>query len=287
MNSFKPTFFLYFAIFLLVVASNSCKQEEYKKTPNDLQYRIIVDNKEGEAQPGQVMKYNVYWRTDSDSLFLSTKEQNTPIYSKVDKPKFKGDPLEILTMLGKGDSASCYLPADLVFRGSPPPFLHHGDFMKLDFHVLDVMSEEEYNQLMNLKSADQLSIEQQTIESYLSKNSLKGEKTPSGLYVIVEDLGKGKQPMPGNTVKVNYSGMLLDGTKFDSSLDPGREPFEFKIGAGQVIKGWDEGIPHFKEGGKGKLIVPSGLAYGDRGAGEKIPPHAPLVFDIQLLEVTE
>jgi FKBP-type peptidyl-prolyl cis-trans isomerase len=287
LNTINPARVFYISFLISACAIASCKQEEYKKSPNDLQYKIIVDNKDGEAQPGQVMKYNVYWRTDKDSLFLSTKDQNTPIYSKVDKPKFKGDPLEILTMIGKGDSASCYLPADLVFRGSPPPFLHHGDFMKLDFKVLDVMSEEEYNTLMNAKAADQQSSEQKDIESYLSSNNLKGEKTPSGLYVIVEDLGTGKQPMPGNTVKVNYSGMLLNGTKFDSSLDPGREPFEFKIGAGQVIKGWDEGIPHFKEGGKGKLVVPSGLAYGERGAGEKIPPNAPLVFEIQLLEVME
>src|SRR5262249_3552054 len=160
-------------------------------------------------------------------------------------------------------SASCYVPVDLVFKGFPPAFLHHGDFMKLDFKVLDVMPEADYDKLMAEKANEQLGKEQQTIEDYITKNNLKGEKTASGLYVIIEDPGKGKQPQKGNTVKVNYTGTLLDGTKFDSSLDPGREPFEFQIGAQQVIQGWDEGIPYFKEGGKGKLIVPSKLGYGD------------------------
>jgi FKBP-type peptidyl-prolyl cis-trans isomerase len=274
-----------FTICLFCVAINSCKQEDYKKTENDLQYKIMVYKGEPKAKTGQVIKYNIYWRTEKDSLFLSTSDRNTPLYSKVDQPKFKGDPLEILSMLGPGDSASCLVSADSIFRKHPPAFLDHGDLMKLDFKVIQVMSEEDYNNQMNAKQNQQASQEQNVIEDYIKKNNLKVEKTKSGLYVIIEEPGKGKQPQNGNTVKVNYTGTLFDGSKFDSSLDPGREPFEFQIGAGQVIKGWDEGIPYFKEGGKGKLIVPSVLGYGEQGAGGKIGPNTPLVFDIQLLEV--
>ena len=105
------------------------------------------------------------------------------------------------------------------------------------------------------------------------------------MYLVTEKEGTGKQPVNGSTVRVNYTGKLLNGQQFDSSLSPGREPFEFVIGQGSVIRGWDEGIPYFKEGGKGKLFIPSTLGYGEQGMGNQIPPNSILVFDIELVEV--
>ncbi|MBI3590995.1 MAG: FKBP-type peptidyl-prolyl cis-trans isomerase [Candidatus Melainabacteria bacterium] len=110
----------------------------------------------------------------------------------------------------------------------------------------------------------------------------KIETTVSGLKYIDEVPGKGSSPKSGQKVKVHYTGWLENGTKFDSSVDRG-EPFEFVIGVGQVIKGWDEGVSTMKVGGKRKLIIPSKLGYGTRGAGGLIPPNATLVFDVELL----
>ena len=106
--------------------------------------------------------------------------------------------------------------------------------------------------------------------------------TSSGLKFIDEVLGNGTSPKSGQTVKVHYTGWLQNGTKFDSSVDRG-QPFEFIIGVGQVIKGWDEGVSTMKVGGKRKLIIPPDLGYGSRGAGGSIPPNATLVFDVELL----
>jgi len=112
--------------------------------------------------------------------------------------------------------------------------------------------------------------------------------TPSGLKITDSKIGTGAQPQPGQTCVMHYTGWLYEngakGAKFDSSLDRG-QPFEFKIGMGQVIGGWDEGVATMKAGGKRTLIIPPELGYGARGAGGVIPPNATLIFDVELLDV--
>lgn len=108
--------------------------------------------------------------------------------------------------------------------------------------------------------------------------------TDSGLQYMDLVVGTGRQAELGDTATVHYTGWLSDGTKFDSSLDRNR-PFSFRVGAGQVIRGWDEGVGSMKEGGKRKLIIPPRLGYGARGAGAAIPPNATLTFEVELLKL--
>ncbi|MEA5526565.1 FKBP-type peptidyl-prolyl cis-trans isomerase [Nodularia spumigena] len=108
--------------------------------------------------------------------------------------------------------------------------------------------------------------------------------TPSGLKYIELEEGTGATPERGQTVVVHYTGTLENGNKFDSSRDR-NSPFEFKIGTGQVIKGWDEGLSTMKVGGRRQLIIPAELGYGSRGAGGVIPPNATLLFDVELLGI--
>ena len=108
-----------------------------------------------------------------------------------------------------------------------------------------------------------------------------------GNGLLIEDLivGDGAEAKDYNKVVVNYTGKLEDGSVFDSSLNPGRSPFTFTLGAGSVIKGWDQGLKDMKVGGKRKLIIPPELAYGENGAGSAVPPNATLIFEVELLEV--
>jgi len=116
------------------------------------------------------------------------------------------------------------------------------------------------------------------VSSPAAVSDLKGVK--------IEDqvVGTGAEAVAGKEITVHYTGTLTDGKKFDSSLDR-KEPFKFKLGAGQVIAGWDEGFAGMKVGGKRRLTIPPDMAYGERGAGSSIPPNSTLIFEVELLEV--
>lgn len=135
-------------------------------------------------------------------------------------------------------------------------------------------------------AADTSSATTPTHAAKKEKAASKTITTADGLQYQILKRGHGRFAIAGDTVSVHYTGWLTDGTKFDSSVDRG-QPFQFTLGAGQVIKGWDEGVAGMKVGEKRKLTIPSDLGYGPNGAGGVIPPNATLIFDVELLSISQ
>lgn len=260
--------------------------EGFSRTSHGLYYKIVVDAKKPKARMGDIIKMNLAYLTQKDSTLFSTyDEEMGPVQFTISPPTFSGDPMEGFALLGEGDSAVFLMPADSAYRNQEmPPFAKPGEYVKIHVNVLSMMTKEDFEKKKSEEMKSQMEKDEVIIGNYLSEKGLKAQKTASGLYYIIEKQGEGPKAEAGKSVTVNYTGKFLDGKMFDSSLNPGRSPFTFKLGAGQVIKGWDEGIALLNVGGKGTLIIPSPLAYGSRSSGP-IPANAVLLFDVELLGV--
>ena len=193
-----------------------------------------------------------------------------------------------LVMMKAGDKSTMIIPFNLGFGAQGMAQAGVAPYATLVYEVelIKISSREEVDAERKIAEDKAKAIGIVELKNYLKTNKVTAIPNASGLYYIETVAGSGKQAVAGKKVKVHYTGMLLNGNKFDSSLDRG-QPFEFTLGQNQVIAGWDEGIALMKEGGKAKLIIPSDLGYGPRGAGASIPPNATLVFEVELLEVID
>ncbi|MBL7137201.1 MAG: FKBP-type peptidyl-prolyl cis-trans isomerase [Bacteroidales bacterium] len=228
--------------------------------------------------------------TDGSQVFSSLERGETMqlTYGKpFDTPGFD----QGIGMMKKGGKAKFIVPSEIAFgaagRGAIiPPY----STLIYDVEVVDVMTKSEFEK-MQADQKKQLEMQQGLtkqeeagkLNAYLKENNITVKPTASGLYYIETKKGTGARAEPGKRVNVHYTGTLLDGTKFDSSVDRDA-PFSFILGKGQVIKGWDEGIALMNAGGKATLIIPSSLAYHNRDMGV-IKPYSTLVFEVELIDV--
>jgi FKBP-type peptidyl-prolyl cis-trans isomerase FkpA len=263
----------------------------FKKTKSGLLYKIIGDGKGQIAQRGQFLKVH-YTQKLGDSV-LGTSANGMPTYAMVDSVGPIYNPVEIFSMVRKGDSAVVVMMADSLYKQQPrPPFIKKGDKLTLTFRVVDILPNEEALRVDQEAIVDeQKKKEVKQIEDYLAKNNIKAEKTQKGTFVEIQQQGEGPAADSGKAVYVKYTGKTFGGKVFDSNIDTSfghTDPYMLVIGRRGAIEGWDDGLRAFKKGGKGRLFVPSMLAYGGNP-----PPGAPfkafenLMFEVEVVDVTE
>lgn len=228
---------------------------------------------------------------DGQEIFSTYKEKQ-PAEFELGKPFDTEGMNEGLLKMNKGSRAKLIIPSKLAFgekgRGV---FIQPYTPLICDIELVDFISKADFERLAREKAEREKALtnqyfkaEMEKLNEYIKQKNIRIAPLASGLYFLETKKGTGKQPTPGSIVQVHYTGKLLDGLIFDSSYDRNK-PFDFTLGKGRVIKGWDEGVAQMREGSEATLIIPSNLAYGERGSGEKIPPYSTLIFEIKVISV--
>lgn len=251
------------SLIMVISFGGEANQEEIVTTKSGLQYVEIVEGKGDFPMMGDFCIVHYTGTLEDGTKFDSSHDRGEPIEFPIGMGRvIKGWDEGILTMKS-GGKRKLIIPANLGYgdrgTGSIPP----NSTLLFDVELVSIKKQ--------FKDRD---------------FDLPGQEIvkDSGLRMIEHIKGKGEKPENGQTVIVHYTGLLESGVKFDSSHDR-RKPFEFQLGMGRVIKGWDEGIADMTIGSKRTLIIPSELGYGSRGAGGVIPPNSVLVFEVELLGI--
>ncbi|MEL6863787.1 MAG: FKBP-type peptidyl-prolyl cis-trans isomerase [Bacteroidota bacterium] len=251
------------------------KELDIQSTESGIYY-LIENPGVGEVFPtkSDIIEAHYHGRLLNDTVFDSSVERGKTFEFKL-SGVIKGWQ-EAIPMLKKGGKGRFFIPSELAYgeRGAGRT-IKPNTVLSFDIELIDFFDASEMPKRQAAK-------DQEVIKEYLANNGLTNYKmTESGIHYNIEMPGEGASPTASDKVKAHYTGKLLNGNVFDSSVERGK-PLDFKLGG--VIKGWQEAIPMLKRGGKGTFIIPSALAYGARGAGRAIPPNAVLLFEIELID---
>jgi FKBP-type peptidyl-prolyl cis-trans isomerase FkpA len=296
-----------------LVTFSACKQS-YKKGDDGMEYQIIADGKGDVLKQGDFMEIHVTQVIGGggkkDSTMSSTREQGAPQIMPFDSTKLPPAYYKIFKQLRKGDSLSTRTSTDTIIKkqagqGQLPPFIKKGMFIYANVRILNVyktQAEADSAQKLSMAAAEvaakakaELLVKEddKTIAAYLAKNNIKATKTPKGVYVETTQAGTGAILDSNVFVKVMYTGKTLDGKMFDSNVDPSKghtDPLlvnltnDVSLGNG-VIPGMTEALRTMQKGTKGKMYIPSGLAYGPRAQSAELPANANLIFEVEVLDV--
>ncbi|QOI97163.1 MAG: FKBP-type peptidyl-prolyl cis-trans isomerase [Flammeovirgaceae bacterium] len=282
--------------------------ENVKETPSGLKYKVIKSGDGVRARVGEILVFD-YALTDSkDSVWTSTIDNGFPSAYMVNDssaiPQENGI-IQMLRQLSKGDSVVVDISISEFFkklsRRPIPENLDSTLMMRYQFRVNEIMNNEKFmtyeQELMNNFLINQLKRDTRKIDAYLNERGIKADTLPSGLRYVITSPGTGETAKSGQTVKVNYTGYLLNGPYFDSSIqsvaeeknlyDPGRTygPYEVTIDQSSVIQGWHDALKTMNKGAKGTFYIPSTLAYGPQQRSAVIKPNSILVFELEMVDI--
>jgi FKBP-type peptidyl-prolyl cis-trans isomerase FkpA len=273
----------------IILLLSSCNQ--YEKTKTGMPYKLKKGNGSKLVQ-GQYIKFNIEFKTDKKDSTLNSTYTGIPAYMVYDTAQLgKYNFTEVLPKMGVGDKLEFTLSNDtLKNMGMIPEFngtFPKGGLIKGRVEILSMFKDEAGARAdIEKETANQKEKEIKNLEEYAKKKGLKAQKTAKGAFVVIETAGDlTNKADSGKQVAVHYKGALENGKVFQNSKDmQGAQPYSFVVGTGAVIPGWDEGLPYFGKGGKGKILVPSMLGYGQQGNPPVIPAYSNLVFDIEVVD---
>lgn len=249
---------------------------------------VYYELKPGEGTPGKPGDVLVFHMTQSvdDSLLMDSRTMGRPQKYPIPEPGSRPfqSVEEILFGLKKGDSIDVVMKMDTMSQ--KPPGIE-GEFFHIGIEITDIETKEAMEERARLGKEREAKVAESTnavIAAYTAGTLKDIQTDPSGLKYVIHEEGSGEHPKAGQNVKVNYYGALTDGSMFDNSFGRG-EAFEFGLGQGQVIQGWDKGVPLLKKGGSATLFIPYEMAYGEAGRPPSIPEKAELVFFVELLDM--
>jgi len=249
---------------LLIMAQND-EPKDFKETLSGLKYKIIEQGKGQKPKSGDIVEVHYKGMFLDGKEFDNSYKRGKPIKFTLGQGQVIKGWDEGIALLNKGSKAIFIIPPSLGYGNRQVGPIPPNSTLKFEVELVNVKEPVEIKPF-NVNGKDTIT----------TKSGLK--------YIVVKENKKGKKPQKGNTVKVHYTGYFEDGKIFDSSLKRD-EPFEFPVGIGRVIKGWDEGILLMHEGEKYRFIIPYQLGYGEKGYPGVIPPKATLIFDVELLKV--
>lgn len=299
----KQTKTILFSALLMIFMLGCSEKGGFKKTRSGLAYKIISDGKGTLVKRGELIK--IHFSNKVRDSILGTTYGSMPTYAQIDSIGPDYNPAEIFPLLRKGDSAIIVLEIDTLLKRNPgqlPPSFKAKDKMVLTIRVLDILpsreavQQDQMAEMAKQKQRDDARKvgEIKEIQEYLAKNNIKAQQTKNGVFYEIQNPGTGPQADSGKLVSINYTGYLLNGKFFDSNVDSNKQlekhpltPFEFMAGMQGAIPGMLEGITFFKEGGKGRLFIPSVLGYGAQGSPPAIKPYENLVFDVEVTSVKD
>lgn len=281
------------ALCLMLSVLTSCNKgnapKGYKTTDNGLYYRFYTTNDGELPNVGDVIDFEWACTVNDTTPIIPV----SPYMIKMMKPSYTTDLMEGMAMMHRGDSASFIVNIDSTFHyvfglQKLPEEFTSNDIMRFDIRMNDFYPESELvvKMVESVKNRypEETERAKAEMDQYFADHNIVAEPTITGLYYVMTSEGNGEMPEKGSDVKVHYTGKLLDGTVFDSSVERG-EPIEIPIGVGRVIPGWDEGIMLMSKGEKGVLYIPYYLAYGPQGSAPVIPPFANLIFEVELIDI--
>jgi FKBP-type peptidyl-prolyl cis-trans isomerase len=273
---------------LVVVQSLSAhSQQTFRKTKSGLKYIFFNENNQHRnIIKGDVILYQLTLKNDVDSVVIDTKKEFGEQQLEITKSEFRGDLMEALKLAHEGDSALFLISTNKLYKKNIPFFAHKNTYMKFYFKINHVFTKTELQQHLTMTFDQQIKIDDSILNNYFTTSKNIPQRIKPGLYVDLKEKGIGGDLRKGDSIKVNYTGKLINGEIFDSNTEKrfGHvEPFKFVAGVGNVIKGWDEALMLMQRGGKATFYIASPYAYGSKKMGA-IPANSILIFDVEVLK---